>query len=122
IKYALLTGKATIAEIEARTRETADHLIATLSNPATQDLGDDGWAWADLGDCRGLVGQLTEAIRAYSTLKAKARIHAAARTAEVLQNIAEVLAKRHDPDLDRVTDAMTALRSLMSAGLALGPR
>jgi hypothetical protein len=122
IKYALLTGRATVAEIEARTRTTADRLFTTLTNPTTQQLGDDGWAWADLGDCRGLIGELTEATRAYSTFKDKAGVQAPATTLEVLQSIAEALAKRQDPNLDRVTNTMAALRSLMGAGPAGGPR
>jgi hypothetical protein len=77
---------------------------------------------ADLGDCRGLIGELTEATRAYSTFKDKAGSQAPATTLEVLQNIADALAKRRDPDLDRVTNMMTALRSLMGAGPATGPR
>jgi tetratricopeptide (TPR) repeat protein len=118
IKYALLTGRATIADIEDRTRKTADQLSATLSDPATQQLGDDGWAWADLGDCRGLTGELTEATRAYSTFKDKAGIRAPATTLEVLQSIADELARRQDPNLDRVTSTMAALRSLI--GIAPG--
>ena len=49
IKYSLLIGKATVAAIQDCTRDTAVALSATLSNPVTQQLGDDGWAWADLG-------------------------------------------------------------------------
>jgi tetratricopeptide (TPR) repeat protein len=122
IKYALLTGRESVAEVEARTRMTADQLLSTLTNPATLQLGDDGWAWADLGDCRGLIGELTEATRAYSTFKDKAGSQAPATTLEVLQNIADALAKRGDPDRDRVTNMMTALRSLMGASPATGPR
>ena len=61
-------------------------------------MGDDGWAWADLGDCRGLVGDLTEAARAYSTFKDKAGVQAPAVTLEVLQNIADALTKRADSE------------------------
>jgi hypothetical protein len=42
IKYALLTGRESVAEVEARTRMTADRLLATLTDPATLQLGDDG--------------------------------------------------------------------------------
>lgn len=113
IKYALLTGRATIADVESRTRSTADQLVATLSNPDTQQLGDDGWAWADLGDCRGLIGEFAEATRAYSTFKAKAGVRAPDTTLEVLENIAA--ARRGDPDLDRVTNTIAALRSVMGS-------
>jgi tetratricopeptide (TPR) repeat protein len=115
IKYALLTGRSTVADVEARTRTTADELSATLSDPATQQLGDDGWAWADLGDCRGLIGELAEATRAYSTFKDKAGVRAPETTLEVLTNIENELAKRHDPNIDRLTNMIAALRSLIGA-------
>jgi tetratricopeptide (TPR) repeat protein len=113
IKYALLTATETLAQVEPRTRQTADDLLAALSNPATQQLGDDGWAWADLGDCRGLCGDLTEATRAYTTFIAKAGSQAPATTLDVLQNIADALQAHADPDRQRVSNTIAALRSLM---------
>jgi tetratricopeptide (TPR) repeat protein len=114
IKYALLTGAETVAAVEGRARKTAESLFETLSNPSTQQLGDDGWAWADLGDCRGLTGELTDATRAYTTFVAKAGVRAPATTTAVLQNIAEVLDVRQDPGRERVSQMIAVLRSLMN--------
>jgi hypothetical protein len=122
IKYALLTKEATIAAVQDRTRKTAARLSDTLSNPATQQLGDDGWAWADLGDCRGILGELTEASRAYATFIAKAGVTAPATTLEILQHIADALEEFGDPDRARVTNTMTTLRSEISTVVSGGPR
>jgi tetratricopeptide (TPR) repeat protein len=122
IKYALSTGRATVLEVEGRARATADHLDATLRDPATQQLGDGGWAWADLGDCRGLAGELTKATQAYATFKAKASVQAPATALDVLQNLVDELTKRNDPQVGRVTSAMAALRSLIGGGASGAPR
>jgi tetratricopeptide (TPR) repeat protein len=119
IKYALLTSRATILQVEPLCRDTTTRLVATLSDPKTQQLGDDGWAWADLGDCRALLGELADATRAYSTFKDKAGVQAPAITLEVLQNIAKALNTQGDPHVERLNAAMSALRSLMGSG---GPR
>jgi tetratricopeptide (TPR) repeat protein len=122
IKYALLTKEATVAAVQDRTRETADRLLSILSSPATQQLGDDGWAWADLGDCRGISGELTEASRAYATFIAKAGVAAPATTLEILERIADALEEFGDPDRARVTNTMTTLRSEVSTVASGGSR
>lgn len=122
LKYALITSAATLASLQDRARAVAELLYRTLSDPATQKLGDDGWAWADLGDCRGLLGELTEAGRAYSTFIAKAGPKAPESTIAVLDKIAAALERGDDPDRQRVTEMIAALRSQMRAPPQAGAR
>lgn len=122
IKYSLLTGAATVAAVQDRARTTADVLSGMLTNPITQQLGDDGWAWADLGDCRGLSGELTEAGRAYTTFIAKAGVAAPATTLDILQRIADVLEKSQDADRSRVTATIETLHSQMGTRPSAGRR
>src|SRR5262245_18584766 len=89
IKYALLTGATTIAALQERARQSEKLLATTLNSPKTQQLADDGWAWADLGDCRGLLGDYAGASSAYTTFISKAGVSAPATTLDVLGRIAE---------------------------------
>jgi tetratricopeptide (TPR) repeat protein len=55
-------------------------------------LGDSGWAWADLGDCMALLGNLEEARRAYSIFIKKAEIKSPERAA-VIRSILKLFEK-----------------------------
>lgn len=65
IKWGLrLGGKATLSELVATIEATRDVLskqVDEKSGPRRRDA----WAWADLGDCRALLGDKKGAIEAY---------------------------------------------------------
>jgi tetratricopeptide (TPR) repeat protein len=113
VKYALLTGEQTLHMLAPRIDELARHIDANLR--ADTDLSDKGWAWADLGDCLGLLGRQEEARRAYSTFIAKAEIKSPERTLDVLREIASSLRASGDPDAERLQLAVTALQSGLAA-------
>ena len=69
-----------------------------------------------------MIGELTEAGRAYATFIAKAGVAAPATTLEVLQQIADALKALKDPDRARITDTMTTLRSEMTITALAGRR
>jgi hypothetical protein len=89
IKYGLLTGMRDLADlssdIEALERQTTQILNES------PELGDSGWAWADLGDLRALRGDGEGAERAYRTFMAKAKPTAPRTTLDVLSSILAVL-------------------------------
>jgi hypothetical protein len=50
IKYGLLTGLHSLVELEPEIGALEKHLTKSLSDEP--ELGDNGWAWADLGEAR----------------------------------------------------------------------
>ena len=109
VKYSLLAGEARLGELEPRIRELAAHIEASLL--ADKSLNDSGWAWADLGDCMALLGNVQEARGAYLTFIAKAEIKSPERTLDILKEIASKLGETADPDAPRLRSAIDALQS-----------
>jgi hypothetical protein len=94
IKLGLLTGTHDLATLSPNIEALERQLTKSLDE--TPSLGDDGWAWADLGDLRALRGDAEGAERAYSTFIAKAKPAAPRTTLDVLRSILEVLEQTRD--------------------------
>lgn len=94
IKYGLLTGQRSLVELEPEIGALEKHLTTTLNkNP---ELGDNGWAWADLGDLRALLGDGEGAERAYRSFINKAKPTAPRTTLDVLGSILKELERTND--------------------------
>jgi len=109
IKTSLLAGKATLGAQAKKIGELAARIDANLR--ANKSLNDSGWAWADLGDCLALLGDVDAARRAYTTFIAKAANQSPERTLNVLKDIAAKLKQAGDPDAPRLREAIAALQS-----------
>jgi tetratricopeptide (TPR) repeat protein len=107
IKYRLLSGQRKLSDIEPEIRMTANSLANALRT--NQTLSDSGWAWADLGDCWALIGQLDEASRAYATFIAKADIKSPERTLDILTKIAKELDRHQDPGARLISESVSVL-------------
>lgn len=99
VKLALLSGASSLDDL-ATDIETLEKLL-TKHLAEQQELSDSGWAWADLGDCRALLGvDVLGAERAYRAFVDKAGSSAPNATLEVLRAICD--------KLDEVGDARAA--------------
>jgi predicted RNA polymerase sigma factor len=108
LKQSLLLGAAPLNALEPQIQALATLIKAALD--ADKSLSDQGWAWADLGDCLALLGNPVEARKAYSTFIAKAEIKSPERALDVLQEIAAKLVALADPDALRLQEAIKALQ------------
>jgi tetratricopeptide (TPR) repeat protein len=108
IKYRLLAGNTPLRNLEPKIRDLANHIVSTLET--NKSLSDSGWAWADLGDCLALLGDLDEARKAYATFVSKAEIKSPERTLDVLKQIASTLTAENDPEADRLQQGIDALQ------------
>lgn len=113
VKYSLLTGPDSLRSLEPKIQILADFIDMSLR--ADKTLGDQGWAWADLGDCLALLGRIEEAGKAYATFIAKAEIKSPERTLDVLNEIAAKLRSKGDPDAPRLEAAIGALKARLVA-------
>ncbi len=111
VKYSLLTRSDSLRSLEARIQTLADSIDTSLR--ADKRLSDQGWAWADFGDCLALLGRTEEAGRAYATFIAKAEIKSPERTLDVLNEIALKLKSNGDPDAPRLASAIDALKVML---------
>lgn len=109
VKYSLLTGHDPLRSFEARIQTLADFIDTNLR--ANKSLSDQGWAWADLGDCLALLGRTEEASKAYATFIEKAEIKSPERTLEILNDIASKLQSNSDPDASRLKKAIDVLKT-----------
>lgn len=109
VRYSLLTGPDLLRSLETRIQTLADFIDTSLR--ADKSLSDQGWAWADLGDCLALLGRTEEAGRAYATFIAKAEIKSPQRTLDVLNKIASKLQSKGDPDAPRLAMAIDTLNA-----------
>jgi predicted RNA polymerase sigma factor len=112
IKFALLSGLRTLTDIEGEIR-TFEHLL-TDALAKDQKLSDSGWAWADLADCRALIGDVAGAERAYRTFVQKAGSKAPDATLDVLHAILAKLREANDPRAAAVDASITALKQRLS--------
>ncbi|MCX6876524.1 MAG: caspase family protein [Verrucomicrobia bacterium] len=111
VKSTLLAGGKQLHELEPQIQELATLIKTSLDSD--QSLSDSGWAWADLGDCMALLGNLDEARTAYSSFMSKAEIRSPDRALEVLNDIAKKLKESGDPDSRRLEDAIDLLKSAL---------
>lgn len=107
VKFSLLFGLNKLDEI----KHDIEKLERMLSEQLTtdQELSDSGWAWADLGDCRALLGDVQGAERAYRTFTEKARSNAPITTLDVLREILVKLEESNDPKAMAVKKSLIAL-------------
>ena len=113
VKCLLLAGRRQLRELDPQLRELATQIEINLRRD--KSLNDSGWAWADLGDCLALLGNLEEARKAYSSFISKSEIKSPGRTLEILKEIASKLEKAADPDASRLQNAITILQSELAA-------
>jgi tetratricopeptide (TPR) repeat protein len=112
VKYALLAGLRSLAEIEQEISSLEKLLTDQLAKD--QELSDSGWAWADLGDCRALLGDVPGAERAYRTFVDKARSNAPNTTLEVLREIVSKLDETRDPRAAAVRTSLSMLEQRLA--------
>jgi predicted RNA polymerase sigma factor len=112
VKQSLLQGETRLSGLEPQIRKLATYIKTTLD--ADKSLSDQGWAWADLGDCLALLGNPEEARKAYLTFIAKAEIKSPERTLDILKEIAAKLKESADPDASRLQDAIDVLESRLT--------
>jgi len=122
IKLSLITGYQTIRQLEHRLKQLQDVLNMRLSTD--ERAADDAWIWADLGDVRLLLGDVTGAESAYRTFTAKARTDSPAVALSVLKEITRALEAHSDRDADRVKASLERVETLLvlrsSAGTWVG--
>jgi hypothetical protein len=96
-----------LSDCEADLRNLATYIENSLR--ADKSLIDTGWAWADLGDCLALIGQVEDARRAYLSFISKAELKSPERTLNVLKDIAMKLKDSSDPGAARLQVAIETL-------------
>ncbi len=109
----LLRDDTKLQQREPRIAALAEQIHAALQ--ADQKLSNNGWAWADLGDCLALLGRSSESADAYSTFVEKAEIKSPERTLDVLMQIATKLRQRNDPGAARVEAAVATLQTRLAS-------
>ena len=78
-----------------------------------------GWTWADLADCRALLGDVPQAATAYQQFIELSETQSPARALEELRDLHAVLRLSEDPDAPRVDEAVTLLAQRLQG--AAGP-
>jgi tetratricopeptide (TPR) repeat protein len=112
IKYGLLTGMANLTDLSPDIEVLEREMTRSLNeNP---ELGDSGWAWADLGDLRALRGDREGAERAYRTFIGKAKPTAPRTTLDVLSSIVTVLEQTNNTRADTVRQSLEFVRDRLS--------
>jgi tetratricopeptide (TPR) repeat protein len=112
VKLALLSSAAGLAALSPDIAA----LEALLTRQLTDDqaLSDGAWSWADLGDCRALLGDVPGAERAYRTFVEKAGSHAPSSTLEVLRDIVKCLQTAGDTGARLVADSLSVLEARLT--------
>lgn len=108
VKYSLLTGLKSLTQIEPDLKDLENLLTEQLGKDTK--LSDNAWNWADLGDCRALLGDVPGAAKAYRTFVNKASSNAPTSTLEVLRNILTKLDEASDPRAATVRESLEALQ------------
>jgi len=112
VKYSLLGGVARLRDLMPEIKDLAEFINASLGSEMSGS--DSGWAWADLGDCMALLGEVDAARKAYSTFIAKAEIKSPERTLDILIKIAAKLEEKKDPDQGRLRSVIADLKSSLA--------
>lgn len=112
VKLALLAGSSCLVDL----RPDIAALESLLTRQLTEDQAqsDSAWSWADLGDCRALLGDVPGAERAYRTFVEKAGSQAPSATLEVLRDIVKSLQTAGDPEAPLVADSLSALEARLA--------
>jgi len=100
IKLALITGVETVEQSVPELENLESVLAERLSTD--ENMADDAWPWADLGDVRLLLGDDAGAESAYHTFTAKARTDSPRLTLSVLREIAGALEEHGDESAQRI--------------------
>jgi tetratricopeptide (TPR) repeat protein len=112
IKYGLLTGLHSLVELEPEIGALEKHLTKSLSDEP--ELGDNGWAWADLGDLRALLGDGDGAERAYRSFIEKAKPTAPRTTLDVLGSILKELQRTNEERAATVRRSLEFVRDRLN--------
>ena len=114
IKLRVLLGKNKLIDLQDELKELADSIDQSIRNDP--DVRKSGWAYADLGDCLALLGQLGDAKDAYAAFISKGERKSPETTLAVLSELAEKMGEFGDPDADRVSGAAEWLESRLRLG------
>jgi tetratricopeptide (TPR) repeat protein len=114
LKYMLLSGEKPLSSLQQQIQEIAEGIEEQLRRDP--QLADSGWAWADLGDARALLGQLDQAQKAYATFIDKSETKSPERAVEVLTQIVSKLQQSGDPDAERLVTAIDFLKARLQKG------
>jgi tetratricopeptide (TPR) repeat protein len=112
IKLVLLSGASTLADAKPELSNLQNVLEVRLKSD--EQAADDAWLWADLADCRLLLGDASGAEDDYRRFAQKAERRSPVTALAVVRELATALTMRGDPDAAQLTDA------LQRVGLALG--
>lgn len=112
VKLALLSGAHALNDLDEEIRRLEALLTGQLAEDQTRS--DNAWAWADLGDCRALLGDVAGAEAAYRTFVEKARTNAPNTTLDVLRDIYEKLVQMGDPKAASVSASLQALEAKLA--------
>lgn len=112
LKYSLLSGDKTLADLQ----EEAETLERLLNKQLGEDelFADGSWNWADLGDCRALLGDVEGAENAYKRSITKSSTTAPQTTLEVIDTVARALEARSDPGAPGVRGCVESLRQRLT--------
>ena len=117
IKFRLLTGSETLDALAPRIEALARFIEDKLKTDTK--LSDTGWPWADLGDCRALLGDLNGARTAYTAYIDKADIQSPETTLDVLNELLEALGKHGDPGAVNLQHAVETLHTQLKGAGAI---
>lgn len=109
LKFLLITGEERLGALKPRIRELADSIRERLKIDAK--LSDGGWAWADLGDCRALLGDLDAAAAAYNSFIERSETRSPQTTLKILNELATAMNGNEDPEAGTVYEAAKTLEA-----------
>lgn len=108
IKRRLVSGSERLSDLLPEIKGLASFIEDQLRNDT--EMSDSGWAWADLGDCYGLMGDIDQAQVAYSNFIRRAEIKSPETTLKVLNDLADRLKEFDDPDASKVRQTANLLQ------------
>jgi tetratricopeptide (TPR) repeat protein len=117
IKLALLSGASTLADAKPELADLQNVLEVRLRSD--EQAADDAWLWADLADCRLLLGDESAAEDDYRRFVQKAERRSPVTALAVVRELATALTLRGDPDGARLAVALQ--RVAMALGVESTP-
>lgn len=114
VKLGLIAGRKNLAELDSELK-ALEGLLDGMLNMTSKVLepesltSDSGWAWADLCDCRTLLGDIDGAERAYTAFASKAGSRQPQRALNVLRQVASTLESTGDRAAARITESLSLL-------------
>lgn len=112
VKLALLLGATTLTDARPALVELRDVFERRLKSD--EEAADDAWLWADLADCRLLLGQVSDAENAYLLFAQKAETRSPVTTLAVLEELANSLSNRGDPLAPQLVEALGRVRHVLT--------